>query len=273
MSNLGKSAILLVLAMTASVAVADGYSSDDPPWNRFSVRLGGFSMRFDTSARVDSSLGGMGTNLDLEADTNLDRETVELRLDGHIRFGKRHRLDYGLLSFRRSATRTIDRQIEFGDITFGINADLTTRLQNDLYKLAYRYDVVRRPHWDLGFSFGISAFNFGMDLEAIPAGGGPLTAETEDFLAPIPTLGIHTDIELTKNLYFRAGGDFFNISVDGRQGDLLDVRAAVDWYPFQNWGFGIGFNRVRLGYESNRLPNVDFAYVYSGVLFYASYVR
>ncbi|MDH3626750.1 MAG: hypothetical protein OES25_03745 [Acidobacteriota bacterium] len=265
-------ALLFVLA-SATGSFAGGYSDDDHPWDDMSVRLGGFAMRFDTSARVDSTMGSIGTDLDLEADTNLDRDTVEIRLDGHVRFGKRHRLDYGVLSIRRNATRTIDQQIEFRDVVFDINSDLSTRLQNDLYKVAYRYDAVRRDRWDLGVSVGLSAFRIGLDLEATAAGGGPLVAEDEDFVAPIPTIGVHADIELARNWYFRAGGEFFDISIDDRQGDLLDVRGAVDWYPFRHWGFGIGFNRVRLGYESHRLPNVDVTYVYSGAMVYASYVR
>jgi len=274
---------LLILTM-ATVTAAEQESRDEAsgeaeqragssPYDRFSARVGGFAVRFNTSARVDSDTLGTGTELDLENDTALERSNTEARLDGHVRFGKRHRLDYGFIGLRRSGSRVIDQQIQFGDEVFEINAELTTRFKNDLYKLAYRYDVLRKPTWDLGLSFGISAFALDLGLEAIPAGGSALVAETEDFIAPIPMLGVHTDVKIAKDWYFRAGGEFFDVGVDDYTGKLTDTRAAIDWYPFRHVGFGFGINRMRMTFEDAGAPGLDFTYIYSGTMFYVSFVR
>lgn len=255
-----------------SVSLAPG-AAGSSPHNRFSARVGGFAVRFKTRARVDSETLGTGTDLDLEDDTTLDRSTTEARLDGHVRFGKRHRLDYGYVGFRRTGDRILDQQIQFGDEVFDINAQLTTEFKNDLYKLAYRYDVLRKPTWDLGLSFGFSAFAMDLGLQAIPAGGGTIVAESEDFIAPIPMLGVHTDVKLADEWYLRAGGEFFDVGVDDYEGKLTDTRIAVDWYPFRNVGFGIGFNRMRMTFEDTGLPSLDFTYIYSGTMVYVSFVR
>jgi hypothetical protein len=275
-----KTAVLLIVLACSSLTYAeDGDrngtvgSAVEHPWNRLSVRLGGFAVRFDTSAQVDSETLGEGTGFNLESDTGLDKERTEGRLDGHVRLGRRHRIDYGALLLRRNAFRQIDEQIQFGDELFDVDAEVRTRFRNDIFKLAYRYDVVRRPRWDLGLSFGVSAFAVDMELEAMQAGGGMFSGETEDFIAPIPTLGLHTDVRLADDWYFRAGGEFFDVDIDDREGDLTELRAAVDWYPFRHWGFGAGFNRVELNYLDTRLPEVDFSYMYSGAMVYVSYVR
>ena len=255
-----------------SFSIAPG-ATVSRPFDRFSARLGGFAVRFKTSARVDSETLGIGDEFDLEGDTALDRSTTEARLDGHVRLGKRHRLDYGYIGFRRTGFRMLDREIQFGDDTFEFDAELTTEFKNDLFKLAYRYDVVRRPGWDLGLSFGLSAFAFDLGLQAVPAGGGAIIAENEDFIAPIPMLGLHTDVKLAKNWYFRAGAEFFDVDVDDFEGKVADTRAAIDWYPFQHFGFGVGFNRVHMTIEDTGLPGLDITYIFSGTMVYASYVR
>jgi len=241
--------------------------------DRFSVRLGGFAVRFKTSAQVDSETMGPGTGLDLENDTNLGRDETEGRLDGHFRFGKRHRIDYGFMAFERNALRVIDQEIQFGDVFFDIDAELKTKFSTNMIKLAYRYDLVRRPRWDLGLSFGVSAFDVDLEIAASILRGVGAVAESEDFIAPIPMLGLHTDVHLGGDWYFRASGEIFDVSVDNRQGDVSDIHGVFDWYPFEHWGFGIGFNRLRMSYDDSRVPNVSMTYVYSGTMAYISYVR
>jgi hypothetical protein len=274
---------LLLLVLTTVSFANEGQGDDqfnaaptqvaDHLLDRFSVRLGGFAVRFKTSAQVDSETFGPGTELDLENDTNLSSDETVGRLDGHFRFGKRHRINYGFMSFKRNALRVIDEEIQFGDAFFDIDTELKTKLSTNMIKLAYRYDLVQRPRWDLGLSFGVSAFDVNLDIAATSARGVGAVAQSEDFIAPIPMLGLHTNVHLGKNWYFRASGEIFDVSVDNRQADVSDLQGSFDWYPFKHWGFGIGFNRLRMSYDESRVPNVSMTYVYSGTMVYVSYVR
>jgi hypothetical protein len=154
-----------------------------------------------------------------------------------------------------------------------VNAFVETKLRNDVIKLAYRYDVINRPAWDLGLSFGISAFVVETSLTTTGGGGGMASREKEDFVAPIPVIGLHADVRLSDKWYLRTGGEFFDVRLSNQKGSLTDVRAAIDWYPFEHFGFGAGFNRTRLGYEDLGRPQIDLSYNYSGASFYVSYVR
>ena len=269
-------AVILALAVALMPATLAEDDRDDDrsgsrPWDRLAVRLGGFAVSFDTNIRVDSDTLGVGTEIDLEDDINLDRNKTEANLSGHISFGRRHRLEYGAVLFRRSASTTIDRQIQVGDTVFNVNADVVTEFRNDVIKLAYRYDVVRRPRWDLGLSFGVSAFITDLTLSTTTAGGG--MAEKEDFVAPIPVLGLQADVRLAKKWYLRTRGEIFDVRLDDQKGSLHGGNASVDWYPFKNFGFGFGFNWSRLSYEDLGIPEIDVTYAYSGTTLYVSYVR
>jgi hypothetical protein len=247
------------------------YSPGGDKEDRFSISLGGFLVRFDTKARVDSDTLGVGTEIDLENQTALKRSDTDLMLDGRLRLGRRHYLDFEAKFFSRRASTTIDEEIQFEDEIFDIDADVSTKFDNDVYKLAYRFSFLKNDRVEAGVSLGISAFDVGVALSAEGEGGAVQTA-TEDFIAPIPVLGLRFDVPLGGEWFFRAGGEYFKVSVDDHEGSLSDIFATFDWYPFEHFGFGVGYNRVNISYNDLSGAEIDFSYTYSGTMIYATYV-
>jgi hypothetical protein len=239
--------------------------------DKFSISLGTYLVRFDTTARVDSETLGTGTEIDLEADTGLEQDKTELAMKGYYRIGKRHRLDFGAYLLSRGATRLIDEQIQFEDEIFDVDALVTTDFSNDIVNLAYRYSFVRNENIEAGVSIGVSAFLLDASLSAEGEGGMVSTA-AEDFIAPIPVIGLDVDIPLGRDWYVKAGGSYFDIGVDDWEGKLTTFSGSVDWHPFENWGFGVGYNRSKLTYQDLGLPEVDFSLTYAGATIYATYV-
>jgi hypothetical protein len=238
---------------------------------RFSVSLGGFLVRFDTAVRVDSETLGTGTEIDLEDDTGLDRDKTDLMLDGYLRLGRRHRINFGARFLSRGTSIRIDEEIRFRDETFEIEALVSTEFSNDVFNLGYQYSFLRNDRVEVGASIGVSAFVVDVALSA-EAEAGEISVESEDFIAPIPVVGLHLDLPLGEKWSFRAGAEYFKVSVDEREGSLSDLSVSVDWQPFEHFGFGIGYNNVRLTYTDLSRAEVDFSYNFSGALVYATYV-
>jgi hypothetical protein len=263
----------LSLGMCA-LALAGG-TQDNPSGrgtkDKFSISFGSYLVRFDTTARVDSEELGTGTEIDLENDTGLGRDETELALDGYYRFGKRHRVDFGAAFLSRGATSVIDETIQFEDQVFDIDALVTTKFSNDIVSLAYHYSFVRNPKIEAGVSIGFSAFMIDASLSA-EGEGGMVSRATEDFIAPIPVIGLDVDVPLGHDLFFKAGGEYFNISVDDWKGKLTNLNTSINWHPYEHWGFGVGYNRYKLKYEDLGIPQVDVELTYAGMTLYATYV-
>ncbi len=273
-------AALATLGLAAGQGAAEAGDPDNPfgrgKRDIVSVSVGGFLTSFNTTARVDSDqVSGSGTEVDLEDDTSLDREQSDLRLDGYWRFARKHRLEFGVFSLRRNANRVIDRQIEFGDTVFDVNGSLSSEFSTDLLKLAYKYSFVRNPRVDAGISFGLSTYKASVSLSGFGTVGtqtGTFSQEEEEVYAPVPLVGAHAEVKLGGDWYFKGSLEYFGVRVSDVEASLTDARADFHWYPFEHFGFGAGYNWVRLSYTNVSSTTVDLQYTYDGVMAYGTYV-
>jgi hypothetical protein len=134
------------------------------------------------------------------------------------------------------------------------------------------YNLIHTDRSRFGIGVGIHAIDFDLriagkisvnDVE-VPLGEG-----SEDFLAPIPNVWVYGAYALTERVIFRYGGGWMSAGYDDYDGTLYLANAAVEYWPFQNAGFGAGYNYLKadIDYESgSKIENYDVDL--SGVLFY-----
>ena len=242
----------------------------------FLISAGTFLIDFDTNASLDSETLGKGTDIDFEDDLGLVANQNRARLDGYWRFAHKHRLDFALYYYNRTADRTIDQQIEWGDVTYDVGAEIHSEVKFQFFKLNYKYSFVRTQNLEFAFSAGLSTIR----TEAELAGQGTVSGgvgesfqkKANSLLVPIPVLGLYGEWCMVRNLYLRGGVEYLAVNVAGWEGSVKDVRASVDWYPFKHFGFGVGYNIFRLDGSHDADAVFDFRYEYSGLLGYATYV-
>ncbi len=255
--------IALCLILCPSLLAAENRDED-----LLNLELGVFLEAFETRVRLDSETLGTGTEINFEDDLGLGKDQNNFRLDGTFRLARKHRLEFGYTSWSRRNDRVIDEEIQFGDETYPVNAELRTSSSTDVYKLAYRYSFVNNDRFEAGISGGLSVFDFGASLDVI-AGGGGASFESEEVVAPVPLLGGFFDWKINDKLVLRTTGEIFELSTGGLDGHMSDLKGTLNWYPFRHVGFGAGFNRVGLRYLDDGAAEVEVKYVYSGIMAYA----
>ena len=117
-------AVIILAAPAAAQSYADVKGMDE----RFRLDLGGFFQQFDTTLRLDSTALGTGTEVNLEDDLGQDSHKTSFRANGYWRFGRHGRFDFGVLTWSRSATHTIARDIEFGDHVYHAGAMVDSKM-------------------------------------------------------------------------------------------------------------------------------------------------
>jgi hypothetical protein len=260
-------AALLLATLVPVPALAQ--SSD-----RFGLDLGFFASGFNTELRLDSDELGVGTEVDLENDLGLDADRGAFRLDGYYRFNPRHRIQFGYVSWSRRAERVITEEIQWGDEVYAVDARIASEFTNDLIKVAYKYSFVNTDAVEVGASFGVSAYSFkaALSAEASVQGGGTgeVQRESEDFVAPVPMVGIAVDWHVARTISLRFSGEFFDARVSGYDGTVTDSLVGVDWMLGRTAGIGLAYSYTSLKVQRDKddEPYLELKYSYDGLYGY-----
>ena len=250
---------LMFLEMPIAMAQAD----DD---TNFSLSIGVFLTDRNNTTRVDGTAGMDGTVVDLEGDLGLNRSDSVFRIDGYYRFNKKHRLDFSVFDLSRTASKVIQKDIEWNDTLFPIDTTVDSDFDLAIYKLAYTWSFMRRDKGYLGLTAGLYIADFGTRLE-----GEAISAlESNSLTAPLPVFGLRGQYEFTEKLSFLASAEIFALEYEDYSGSLYDIYAGLDYQFFKHVAIGIGINAVELNVEvtkDNFDGDIDWRYD-GGLIFF-----
>jgi len=270
---------IIILSLIFAVIPVRALSSDndelDTLWETYGLNLGIFISDLNTSFRVGS---GIGLDVDAEKLLGLDSTNSVFRIGGLWRFSdnKRHRLDFSWFAFHRSGSKSItqDIQIEKRDgntIIIPADTDVDSFFDIDIYQGAYSYSFLQDDRIDLAAIFGIYVMPIDFGIKA----SGFVSEEgQQDFIAPLPTVGLRLDIALAPKWFLRSGTQVFYLEYEQYKGSLLTFYGAIEYKPWKHIGFGLGLDsfKIRAEADGEDYPLIDFRgnieFDYFGVQFY-----
>jgi hypothetical protein len=236
--------------------------------DRWGLDFGWFASSFNSQLRLDSEELGIGTTIDMEDDLGLDSNRGDFRFQGYYRFNPRHRIQLGYTRWKRTAERVIDREIQWGDQIYEVGAQVSTDMQADWYKLAYKYSFVHNDSVEVGATFGLSTYDLQAKLEASASveggGSGERQTESKSFIAPIPVVGMSVDWHMSRSFTLVATSEFFDARVSGYDGTMTDNLVGLDWMLSESIGIGAAYNIVSLRVSHDADADVAVKYSYDG---------
>jgi len=213
-------------------------AQEDFEFDKFRISLGWFGPSADTTIRLDATNGSLGTAINFEDDLGVAKKESLIRIEGYWRFKKRHLVDFGYYNFDRGGIRSINKTINFGDQTFVVNTQVTTKFDFKLFKVAYTYLVVAKKKTTVGLSIGLNISNINVGLS------GPLgvLSEFRSTSFPVPVVAIKANHDLGSRFTLEAEVQFFYLDVGSQGGSLFDGRVALLYRITKNFGIGAGYN-------------------------------
>ncbi|MEJ1963789.1 MAG: hypothetical protein WDO56_20395 [Gammaproteobacteria bacterium] len=255
--------LLFVLALSAHAAASA--EPGNPLTDRFSVSAGTFLLGTSTQIRVDGDTGN-GTQLDTERDLGM-KDSDRFRADGYWRFRERHKLRVMYFDTNQSAGKTISRNLQVGDTSFPIDAQLDSNFRTRVAEIAYEYSFLKRDNYEIAASAGIHDLRFQLDLSATRTASGQTLALARSANAngPLPVLGLRGTWRLGERFYLDGQAQFFKISIDPYDGRLEDYTASIVWMPLKHFGIGAGYNEfvTRIDVSADRF-NGNLRWRYGG---------
>lgn len=265
-------AILSTLSFSPVAALAE--DAPDLLKDPFFLALGTYVINSDTEVSLNGE-SGQGTTVDWE-NTFGGGDVTRFRFDGQWRFADRHKARFMWFSASRDKSRTLEEDIDWGDETFPVNAEVKGEFGFDIYELAYEYAFLRRDNYEVSGTFGLHYTELELTMSAkAESSGGTLDrdiSESGNVGAPLPAFGLRGQWALPYDFWIDASAQWFALSIDEYDGSLRDLRVTVTWQPKTWLGIGLGYNQfnVDVDVENNRF-NGSLDWTYEGpMLFYSA---
>ena len=264
MTQIRRLATISILAL-AWASPAHAQALDDKYW----LQASGYFANVDTDIRVSPASNPTGgTQIDLEEDFGLDDNEFLPAFQAGARLGSGFSIIAEYYSLSRDSSVTLSRDITFEDVTYPATVMLDTSFDTDVYRLSVGWAFARGENYELGGSLGFHGADIAIGLEGQATAGGPglsLQQRREDFLAPLPTLGLFATYEPMPKLRLGARVDYLSLSIDDYDGRLLNAEASVAYRIWKNIGIGAMYRFVdyRVDVEKERYVG-RFEYEYNG---------
>lgn len=237
--------------------------------DRFWLEASAYMPKIDSSIQVDSPANpDIGTEIDVETDLGLDNDEALPAFLAGARLGGRWTIIGEYYAIGRDATKSLERTIVVEDVTYPVAASVTTNFDTDVYRLVIGYSFVRNDKAEAGAAIGLHATDFQIGIEGMGSVGGvsgQTEARRQDFLAPLPTVGVFAGVELAPNLRLSGRADYLSLSIGDYDGRLLNAQAKISYRVTRHVGVGVAWRHVdyRVDVEKERYEG-RFKYKFSG---------
>ena len=252
------------------------YDPEDLPWHnrRFKFTAGIFFPSNNTQVEVGSNNGEFGDMIDFEKDLGFNKNSTSFDGSFEWRISKRSRVGSEFFYLKRTSTKTLQRDIEFGDNTYHLNSTVSAFMDNQIVRIYYSYAIIAKPKYEIGALIGahILLGDIGLRFDGE-------TAQAEyhdnfDFTAPLPDIGIWGEFVLGEKFGLYANANYFALKVNDVDGRIWSYNVSLLYNVYKNFSLTAGFTglNIRVDVEKERLngflkwgyygPTVTAAYTF-----------
>jgi hypothetical protein len=234
--------ILRVLAVLGLAASIPAHAQNHPLLNdTFRVTIGGFYAESNTSARLGTSSGGAGVDVNFEDTLGLEERKWVGEFGAYWRISERWRVDVDYVRLARNATRILSQQITWGDNTFNAGATVNSSLTISDTRVSGGYSFFKTPDKELGIGLGLHMLGYKASID-----GGGANARSESVTAPLPVLSLYGNFALTETWALSMRSDWLSLEYDKYSGSIRATRLDIVYQPFKHVAFGLGMHTLNL---------------------------
>ena len=215
---------------------------------RFMLSGGAFLPSFDTTLRVDNRTLGIGDDVSLEDDLDVDDDESVYWIGGHWRFASRHRVALSYFRSKRDATAVALDDIQIGDEIFPVGAGLDSEFEIQVIPLVYAYSFMKREKFEFAGSVGLHWYSLDFTVQGtVSLGTEDANAEvTAKADAPLPLFGLRFDYYITPRWSAGAHGEALALEFDDDtfsfSGRAVNVRLSTEYWIWNHFGVGAAVN-------------------------------
>lgn len=218
--------------------------------DRYSLTVGVFALRPETTVRLDAANGRIGTTLKWEDDLGLEDRVAAADVTFSARIGERHRVELERFGIDRTGEWSNLRTISIGSDTYEVGWLLESRFDMDVTRLGYAYSFVREDDKEIGVHAGVHVTEMAM---GVTAGFRPITESTQELAnttAPLPVIGAQGAYRFLPRWTMRGRVQIFRLAAGDFEGEINHAAIAFEHATFERVGIGIALDFFEVDLES-----------------------
>lgn len=273
-------AMVAVLLSPGTATAQDSATPRNHLYDTFQASLDVTTVLNRSSARVDPSNGGLGTDLDFQSILGISTTSLQPALGVRWRPGRRTEFEAGYQFLNQTGQRAFQDSLLIGDDTLAGNLALHTTAGASNATLQFRYAIWAAERHKVGAALGLGAVFLALDFEGTadgtcagpgcdPGGSGAYMS-SKRFTAPTGSLGAFGGWRLGDRWYL--GGDARAIAgkVDRYDIGVFEGDVRAEYYLSDHWGLeaGVFYTNVRVDVAPKSEPDPEDLTHFTGSIDY-----
>jgi hypothetical protein len=241
---------LLVVMFGACLPLA---RADDIPWglnpalnDPIFIGLGTFyAAKATTTAQLNSEKLGVGTAVDFQNTLGMPSTAWGPDAQFRWRMSEHWRLELNYFWVTQSGSKSIDKDIQWGDVVYPVNAQVTSKANFSDLRSTIGYSFYKTSDKELGVGLGLHWLWW----------QGTLSSETQGtqgahVLAPLPVVSLYGGFALNDQWSVGARLDEFSLTYQQFHGGLTVLGLDLLYQPFRHLGFGVGYTGMFVNFSA-----------------------
>jgi hypothetical protein len=245
--------VFVALAFSAS-APAEAQREYEPLFDKFNFKAELSWVGMKTSIGLFEQDTGEGGVLNFEDDLNLgDQQTIP-SLDFEWQIAKRHRVAARWQNLNRDSNAQALTNIEWGDETIPIDADITLAFDTMQLFVDYTFYPWVKERWAAGFGLGLRWMDLGTTLTwRLESGGVEEGSQDLDVSAPLPYINFEYRRLLTERwrMIFLVG--WLDITIGDVGGGQYIGKLGFEYLLGKRWAVGGGVNYAAIDVDAENI--------------------
>lgn len=241
--------------------------------HRFAIKLGAFFPFNNTDVKVGNNNGNNGTRIDFEKDLGFSSFSSSFIIDGTWRASRRSSFGLQYYYLGRNSTKTIERDIHFGDNVYPAQATVTANFNTQIARFYYGYAFISKPKIEVGALVGshLLITDMSLKLETNFSEGGRFK-NSYNFVTPLPDLGLWGNFGIAKKMNLFANINYFYIESGEYTGSIFSYSIAFSYDLNKNLGLELAYTGLNFDIEKQKNDlNGDLKWGYNGPSITLSY--
>ena len=182
---------------------------------------------FSLNAQNQTEFSLENPSLTLENDLGFSKSTVSFTGSIDWKISRRSRLNFEYFYLNRTTTKTLQKNIDFGEHTYPANASVSAFFDNQILRVAYGYAILSKPKYEAGLLIGAHILLGDVGLRLTANNVSAEFKDNFDFTAPLPDIGIWGQFALGKRFGLYTNINYLSLNINDISGSIVSYNLSV----------------------------------------------